>query len=199
MITPASPRGRLSGSDGSIRYEQELTNILKADSLRWEILGLVRTLKLSDCWVGAGFIRNSVWDHLHGRRATEPADDVDVIWFNQRQFDKRDDRKMEAQLHALLPEINWSVKNQARMHIRNGDAPYASALDAMRFWPETATAEAARRDDSDGIDIAAPFGLDDLFGLKLKPTPNFVSFKRNVFDSRVNSKGWLKTYPLLQT
>jgi hypothetical protein len=28
------------------------------------------------------------------------------------------------------------------MHMKNGDAPYLSAVDAMRFWPETATSVA---------------------------------------------------------
>lgn len=172
---------------------------MKADLLRWEILGLVRSLKLNDCWVGAGFIRNAVWDHLHGRYTSVQISDVDVIWYNKNQSNKLDDSKIERQLNALLSSINWSVKNQARMHIRNGDAPYASATDAMRFWPETATAVAVRKNDRDGLDIAAPFGLNDLFGLKLRPTPDFVNFKRTIFDTRVEDKGWLKTYPLLQT
>lgn len=37
------------------------------------------------------------------------------------------------------------LRNQEQMHIRNGDQPYSSALDAMRYWPETATAVATRR------------------------------------------------------
>ena len=50
------------------------------------------------------------------------------------------DRAIEAELRALAPGIDWSVKNQARMHLRNGDPPYSGATDAMRHWPETATA-----------------------------------------------------------
>jgi hypothetical protein len=54
-----------------------------------------------------------------------------------------------------------------------GDAPYASAADAMRFWPETATAVAVRRTAEGPCEIAAPFGLEKLFGLVLRPVSRF--------------------------
>jgi len=31
-----------------------------------------------------------------------------------------------------MPDIRWSARNQARMHIRNGDPPYAGTTDALR-------------------------------------------------------------------
>lgn len=40
---------------------------------------------------------------------------------------------------GLVRALGLPVKNQARMHLRNGDRPYQSATDAMRYWPETAT------------------------------------------------------------
>jgi hypothetical protein len=50
----------------------------------------------------------------------------------------------------------------------------------MRYWPETATAVAVRRNDEDGCEVAAPFGVDDLFGLILRPTPRFAREKRHI-------------------
>ena len=96
------------------------------------------------------------------------------------------------------PSIPWSVKNQARMHVRNGDAPYASAIDAMRYWPETATAVAVRLTDAGEIAIAAPFGLDDPFTLLIAPTPRFRQHGREVFQARVREKNWLSAWPLAQ-
>jgi uncharacterized protein len=105
---------------------------------------------------------------------------------------------LEAALKVLEPELDWSVKNQARMHSRNGDDPYTSATDAMRYWPETATAVAARRTSHDECEIAAPFGLDDLFDLRLRPTVKFTVEKHHLFQTRVDEKSWLNTWPLLQ-
>ncbi len=83
------------------------------------------------------------------------------------------------------------------MHLRNGDAPYASSIDAMRHWPETATAVAVRRTEDDDCKIAAPFGLDDLFGLMLRPTPRFTRDRRDIFAERLRSKQWTLSWPML--
>lgn len=173
-------------------------SVLRADPLRWRLLGVVRDLGLPNCWIGAGFVRNAVWDHLHGRTLSPLVGDVDVIWFDAQCGDHVEDRRIEAFLGDVAPGIAWSVKNQARMHIRNSDPPYASCTDAMRFWPETATAVAARRHGLDGLDVAAPVGVDDLLNLTLRPTPRFLGEKRHIYEDRLEGKGWVSSWPLLR-
>lgn len=173
-------------------------SIIRADPLRWHLLGVVRTLNLPDCWIGAGFVRNAVWDHLHQRSGSPINGDVDVIWHDPDRVDAAEDRKHEATLRAAEPSIAWSVKNQARMHTRNGDTAYTSATDAMRDWPETATAVAARRHDSDECEIAAPLGLDDLLSLVLRPTPRFCAEKRDIYEDRLKTKDWVNLWPQLR-
>lgn len=155
-------------------------------------------MNLPDGWIGAGFVRNAIWDDLHGRAPSAPKSDVDVIWHDPLCVDEAEDRKHEASLRAVEPGIAWSVKNQARMHDRNGDEPYISATEAMRYWPETATAVAVRRTGKDGCEVAAPLGLGDLMQLILKPTQRFAGEKRHIYDERVRSKEWVKTWPLLR-
>jgi uncharacterized protein len=159
---------------------------------------MVPSLGLPDCWVGAGFIRNAVWDHLHGRPPSRHFGDVDVIWFCAERAEPAEDIGLEAVLRAWDPSVFWSVKDQARMHLRNCDAPYRSAVEAMRSWPETATAVAARHAEDGACEIAAPFGLDDLFNLILRSTPRFAHEKHQVYLDRVRSKGWLTAWPLLR-
>lgn len=174
-----------------------LRDIIRADPVRWHILGIVRALHLPDCWIGAGFVRNAVWDHLHQRAPSPLRGDVDVIWFDPMRTDPAEDRTHEAALREHDASIAWSVKNQARMHARNGDAPYASATDAMRSWPETATAVAVRRNDADACEVAAPFGLDDLLGLVLRPTPRFAQERSDIYEQRLRTKQWTASWPLL--
>jgi hypothetical protein len=160
-------------------------------------LQAVAEADLPDCWIGAGFIRDAVWDQLHGYEKTAPHGDVDVIWFPNVPTQADVDQRVEDELRAAVPELQWSVKNQARMHLRNADAPYVSVADAMRHWPETATAVAARLGSSGQIEINAPFGLDDLFALRLRPTPAFQTSKHPIFIDRVSSKRWIERYPML--
>ena len=84
------------------------------------------------------------------------------------------------------------------MHIRNEDPPYTSAVEAMRYWPETATAVAARRRGIDECEIAAPLGLDDLLNLILRPTPRFIGEKHSIYEERVKAKNWTSSWPMLQ-
>ena len=122
-----------------------------------------------------------------------------MLWLCPEKTDASADRELEAVLRRAAPAIDWSVKNQARMHIRNGDAPYRSVADAMRYWPETATAVAVRLAEQGELEIVAPFGLEDLFELVLRPTPKFAGEKRRVYRDRVQSKEWLAIWPLLRT
>lgn len=176
----------------------QIQSILRADPIRWHALDVVSSLDLPDSWIGAGFVRNAVWDHMHGRPQSALVGDVDVIWYGPDKSDSAEDQRIEAALRVVAPSIDWSVKNQARMHIRNGDLPYTSAPDAMRYWPETATTVAVRRHGSDDCEICAPFGLDDLLQLILRPTPGFSGKKRFIYEKRVQAKGWTTLWPLLR-
>lgn len=181
-----------------MKYQETLQRLLLADPLRMKVLNAVRALNLSDGWIGAGFVRDAVWDHLHGYGQKPVSGDVDVVWFNSEHCDPAYDSYLEARLIHQLPSFKWSVKNQARMHQRNGDAPYLSTGNALLYWPETATAVAARLGDKDLIDMNAPYGLDDLFELRLRPTSTFECQKFDVFQQRIITKRWMERYPMLQ-
>lgn len=178
-------------------HKVSLKALLQADDERMRILRHVSYLGLPDCWVGAGFVRSLVWDHVHGLKARPPTGDVDVVWFGPETGTEEADQLFEAQLRHRAPNILWSVKNQGRMHKINHDHPYASTIEAMRHWPETATAVGVRLGNS-GIEIAAPFGLDDLFNLVIKPTPAFTGGRQAVIVDRMNQKRWLERWPRLQ-
>ncbi len=175
-----------------------LGELLGRDPVRSRIVAMVSSLELPDCWIGAGFLRNAVWNHLHGRAVSAPVGDIDVIWFDPARADAATDAALEKRLRGLDPLLDWSVKNQGRMHVRNGDAPYTSSGDAMRHWPETATAVAVRQSKGLSCQFAAPFGFDDLLGLVIRSTPGFQGEKRSIVTSRVTAKGWLHTWPLLR-
>lgn len=180
-----------------MRHAHRLRALLDDDPGRLRLLDLVRDRGPDGAWIGAGVVRNAVWDRLHGRPLAPPAGDVDVLWHDRGTGDPAADRAHEARLAALAPDVRWSVKNQARMHRRNGDAPYADVADAMRHWPETATAVAVRMDAGGRIEIAAPFGLDDLFALVVRPTPRFRGEKRGQVVERIGAKRWLEAWPRL--
>lgn len=181
-----------------MKYQQALQRLLLDDPIRMQALYAVQALTLRDGWIGAGFVRDAVWDSQHGYGQKSVSGDVDVVWFDAERDDPAYDSDLEKKLGQQMPEFNWSVKNQARMHQRNGDDPYHSTENALLYWPEIATAIAVRVGDSNIIEFIAPYGLDDLFELRLRPTPPFEHEKRDVFRQRVFAKRWLERYPMLK-
>lgn len=179
-----------------IRDAAGLSRFLAATAAVVEPLRLVAGLNLSDAWIGAGLLRNAVWDALSGLPpGSNPPGDIDVIWFDAVASEAAD-AAIEARLLAWRPDLPWSVRNQARMAARNGDAPYADARDAVAHWPETATAIAARW-TGDALEIMAPHGLGDLLARRIRPTPHFAASaaKRAIFAERARAKRWAARWP----
>lgn len=173
--------------------ESLIVDLVKADRARWRALGVVEALGVPSACIGAGFVRNLVWDHLHGRANDCRKNDLDVLWFDRARTDRQVDRELTGALQRLDPTFDWSVRNQARMHERNEDAPYRSVSDAMRHWAETATAIAVRR-ARDECEIIAPFGLDDLMSMILRPTSS-APHKLKAFTQRAQDKDWPARWP----
>ena len=65
-----------------MEYQQALQRVLLDDAVRMKALYAVQTLRLNDGWIGAGFVRDAVWDHLHGYGQRPVGGDVDVVWFD---------------------------------------------------------------------------------------------------------------------
>jgi uncharacterized protein len=174
-------------------YRDELLSMISSDSWMMEILRIVKGLKLNDCWVGAGFIRNKVWDVKHGYERTI-LNDIDILYFDLQACSENDDLKIEEYLNTHYGKWKWSVKNQARMHLRNEHPPYKNTENAIAYWPETATAVAARLSENNLIEILAPYGLNDLFSLYIRKSPLSTD---TIFNARVKKKHWQTKWPRL--
>ncbi|MDN2665888.1 nucleotidyltransferase family protein [Vibrio sp. 14N.309.X.WAT.E.F5] len=171
-----------------------IITLIKQDPLRMKVLDCVSQLGLPQCHIAAGFVRNLVWDYIHGFDSPTPLNDIDVIYFDPSDTSYESALRYEVQLQGWLPELNWQVRNQASMHTRNGDKPYQSTLGAMSYWPEKETAIAVKQNPTGEIECISAFGLESLFDLKITPNPNR---RKDVFDQRVQSKNWLTHWPKL--
>jgi len=158
-------------------------------------LSAVAGLGQPDMWIGAGFLRNAVWDSMQDFAISTQLNDIDVIYFDPENTEKAYERDLESRLGAIMP-APWSVKNQARMHTQNGDAPYDSVADALCHWLETPTAVAIRL-GAPGLEILAPLGLSDLMTMTVRPTPHALASKsrHSAYLERVAAKSWPAIWP----
>lgn len=176
--------------------EQQIITWLREEPMHLQALEQARELRLSDAWLAAGFVRNLVWDRLHGYAQATTLNDIDVVYFNPENCTALADERYEHRLKARSPDLPWSVKNQARMHERHGHAPYSSSADAISYWVEVETAIGARMNADGQIELNAPLGLDALFGFSITPNPRHAI--PAVFAQRVHEKGWLTLWPELK-
>ncbi|ALM52961.1 nucleotidyltransferase family protein [Halomonas huangheensis] len=167
---------------------------ISEDSMRMQALFIANALELSDWCLAAGFVRNLTWDKVHGYSCATALNDIDLIYFDPGNTSEETDKDLEQQLKAIS-DFPWSVKNQARMHKRNDDSPYASTEDAMSYWVEVETAVGATLNASHNIEIVAPFGIDVLFEYTI--TPNSKRPKPEAFAQRMQEKRWLEIWPRL--
>jgi uncharacterized protein len=171
-----------------------LLSLIAADKGAMDVLRLVRSLALPDWAIGAGFLRNRLWDALTGGRTCSPADDIDLLYFDRADPEGRGEAAIEAQLRVLRPDLLWQARNQARMHVKNGDPPYADTSDAIAHWLENCTAVAVRLEADGKLALLAPYGLEDLFAMVCRPTPAGLR-RAGAYRARVMAKGWDKRWP----
>lgn len=156
-------------------------------------LRAVRSLTLPDWCVAAGFVRNRVWDHLHGIAPPRPPADIDVLYCDPSDLSKAPEEAYEARLAALEP-APWQVRNQARMHVWKGLPPHKSTADSMIHWLETVTAVGVRLEADDSLTVVAPLGTDDLLGLRCRPTA-FGRTRLAEYEARIAAKRWRELWP----
>jgi hypothetical protein len=175
---------------------EDIARFVERQPEMMRVLELAAALDLPDGWIGAGFLRNAVWDALHDRPWSASYGDVDLIYFDPQSRDPATEKAHETALGVTAPDIAWSVKNQARMHLRNDDPPYRDVSDAMAHWLETCTAVAIRLRVG-AVELSAPYGVEDLLGLRIRPTPAGLR-KRAAFQARLEAKRWLHHWPRLR-
>jgi hypothetical protein len=152
-----------------------------------------RTLGLPDWCIAAGFVRNRVWDHLHGISPPRPPADIDVLYYDAADLSKANEQTFEARLNALDP-APWQVRNQARMHLPKGLPRHTSTADSMLYWLETVTAVGVRLEADDSLTVVAPLGTDDLLNLVCRPAP-FGRARRDEYEARISAKRWRELWP----
>ncbi len=164
-----------------------------------QALAHVRALRLPAWCVGAGAVRNLVWDALHGHAAPSALPDVDVAFFDAADLSSERDAALERRLRAVAPGTPWEVTNQAgvhqwfEQHFGHAVAPLRSLDEAVASWPETATCVGLWLDDDDALHVIAPHGLDDLFDMVVRRNPVRASVR--AYLERVATKRYAQRWP----
>ena len=169
--------------------EAELADIVRANPGLMHVLTILRTLDLPDWRVFSGAVYQAVWNARTGRAPDYGVRDYDVGYFDLDVSWDAEDVVIKRVTAAFEPPFRdlVEVRNQARVHLwfegKFGE-PYEALMctdEAPSRFVASAFAVGVRLEPDDQISIAAPFGLEDVFGMVLRPNPN-----------RPLAKGWTR-------
>ncbi len=162
--------------------ETRLIDIIHGVPTTMRVLRVIRDLDLPDAMVFSGAIYQPVWNHLTGRAPDYGIKDYDVAYHDasDTSYEAEDVviQRVAAAFERPLREL-VEVRNQARVHLWfekkfGADEPYPpleNSAAALKRFVATAFCVGVRMQADDALSVFAPFGLDDLFALHLRPNP----------------------------
>ena len=169
-----------------MRHRERFEAILRADPDLMTLLERLRDLGLPQWRLVAGCLYQTVWNVLTGRPRGTGIKDYDVAYYDAGDLSwEAEDaiiRRVSAGTEGCVGPIE--VRNQARVHLwfreRFGFAyPHLGSTDeALEYYASVVHAVGVRLESDGGLDIVAPFGLDDVFALQIRPNyalPNGAS------------------------
>jgi hypothetical protein len=159
--------------------EARLADIVRADPGLMHVLATVRPLGLNDWRVFSGAVYQSVWNAVTGRPAGYGIKDYDLGYFDSDTSWDAEDVVIKRVAAAFEEPFRSmvEVRNQARVHLwfeQKFGEPYEALTrtdDALSHFVAPAFAVGVRLEDDGAISVAAPFGLEDMFGMVLRPNP----------------------------
>jgi len=160
--------------------ETRLEAIVRATPDLMHVLTVARGQGLPDWLIVSGAVYQPVWNHLTGRAPSFGIRDYDLAYFDGSDISyEAEDRVIRRVAAAFEPPLREmvEVRNQARVHVWFPDKfgePYTAltcSAEALSRFTATAFAVGVRLEPDDGLTIAAPFGLEDLFAMRLRPNP----------------------------
>jgi hypothetical protein len=175
--------------------QERLIAILRSTPSLMRVLSVARHLCLPDWLVFSGAVYQPVLNHLTDRPLDYGIKDYDLGYFDMSDLSYEAEDAVIRRVKAAFDEPLRSmveVRNQARVHLwfeaKFGEpyGPLACTAQALERFASATFAVGVRFEPDNRLHIEAPFGLADLFALRLRPNPRrkTVGFARTSADVR---------------
>ncbi len=157
--------------------QQRFEAIIRSDPGLMHLLDRLHTLALPQWRLVAGCLYQTVWNALTDRPRGTGIKDYDLIYYDDADLSWEAEDAVIQRVAAATRDCVGpvEVRNQARVHLWFADrfgCPYprlASADEALCYYASIVHAIGVRLEGEGRLDIAAPFGLDDMFAMRIRP------------------------------
>ena len=174
---------------------EEFISILKKNRELMAMLDYIETLKLSNFYIAAGSIFQTIWNYYDQVDLNFNIKDIDVIYYNKEDLSVEKDLEYYEVIRHFVIEKGFSyevdVSNEARMHLWKGEKtenriePYTCSEDAISRWIATVHAICITKREGQ-IMVYAPYGLSDIFTRTIRPIKHQNNSKI-LYDKKVAS------------
>lgn len=193
---------------GAAGHNRDLTtqidfvkDILSRSTILTAILTRASDLKMPNWYLGAGCIAQTVWNAAHGFEPAFGIKDYDLVYYDSADLSSESENDYAARASRWFRglDIAIDVKNEARVHLWYEQhfgykiAPYESVEHAISTWPTTATSIAITTGTDGILKLCAPFGLNDLLGLIVRP--NKTQITKEIYQAKIAR--WISLWPRL--
>jgi len=180
-----------------------LLEILKKNKTLQTVLKRVDELGLKNWYVGAGSINQTVWNVLCVFEQEYGIEDYDLVYYDAEDISYEGENFYIQKGKELFKDISSivEIRNQARVHLWFEKhfgykiKPHKSVEDSIKAWPTISSCIGVRYDKANDVyKIYAPYGLDDIFNLVVRPNKQLIT--KEVYDKKVRK--WIKKWPNLK-
>lgn len=191
---------KLYGADRSLNEQIDIFEaIIKKNPDLVELLEKLGWQQIPDWYIGGGSLFQTVWNVSLGRDPREGIEDYDIVYFDPDTTYEAEDRIIN-RIQKAFPKLPLDIKNQARIHLwakeRFGVASpeYTSVEEAIADWGITCTSVGIRKYKGHKLIICAPYGLNDIFNMCIKLSPECANrIIPRIYYEKVEK--WLSKFP----
>jgi uncharacterized protein len=167
-------------ADGEAQLVERLAAIVRGAPSLMQVLTTIRALDLPDLLMMSGAVYQRVLNALTGRPPDYGVRDYDLGYFDASDISyDAEDAVIRRAAAAFVEPLRSAVevRNQARVHVwfegHFGEpyTPLSCTAEALERFVSPMFAVGVRLELGDRLHVAAPFGLADLFELRLRPNP----------------------------
>jgi len=163
-----------------MKHAETLETLVRRSDSLMTVLRAARDLDLPDWLIFSGAVYQKVLNHLTGRPEDYGLKDYDLAYFDAADLSwEAEDQVIRRAAAELPPPLDrlWFEGRFGEPY-----SPLSCSTEALERFVSTTNAVGVRLEADDRLTLSAPFGLEDLFSLRLRPNPNRPAegFRRKV-------------------
>ena len=151
-------------------------------------------------YLAAGCINQTIFNYYHNYDLDYGIGDYDIVYYDEdTSYEKEDIIIKDLKERLKYLDLKFDIKNENRVHIwynekyKTNRKEYESVEDAISKWGTTITCLGVRMENNKLI-VCAPYGLNDLFNLILRPVK--IDFAKEDYEKKVTK--WTSKWKLLK-